>query len=268
LYLTRIQKNLRDKSMQTSRHDRGARPSPDPIDPGCCIACVGRAVLLACALTLALGAAACAETLLLQDGSSIDGSVVSATATTLAIRTASGGLRQLRRQDLAEVRLTLEGKAEVQGALARWANGVYSLRIGEALVNIRDGEVIGLEPLDAENQGAGGPAEAIEPAAGREAYTPPPIFVLEGGTTVAGRVQAFDRSGLALRLATGGVRRLQAAAIERVALLDRRTGRLLEGRFLGWEDGVFSLEVDGRPIQVQDGRLDQEKALRRGNPVM
>ncbi|MEZ5932127.1 MAG: hypothetical protein R3F54_09275 [Alphaproteobacteria bacterium] len=228
----------------------------------------GRVLLLGGLLHLASGASASAETLILEDGTRIEGAVVSVTATTLAIRLANGSLRQLRRQDLAEVRLTLGDRTDVQGALARWANGVYSLRIGEALVNIRDGEVIGMEALDAEAQGVGGPADAIEPAAGRQTYIPPPIFVLKGGATVVGRVQAASRASVMLRLATGGERVLQLAEIDRVVIRDRTRGGPLEGGFLGWEDGVYSLEVDGRSVRIQDGRPIEGKPIKRGGPVM
>ncbi|NJO37200.1 MAG: hypothetical protein HC871_05725 [Rhizobiales bacterium] len=112
---------------------------PNPVDPGEIMAAMCRAALLSGLLMLAIGRAASAETLLLTDGSSIDGKVVSATGTTLGLKIAGGGFRQLRRQDLAEVRLILEGQAEVQGAFARWANGVYSLEIDGRSVEVQDG---------------------------------------------------------------------------------------------------------------------------------
>ena len=233
---------------------------------------VGRSWLLGCLLLWMISSSASGETLLLEDGSSIDGVIMSATGTTLAIRLTTGGFRQLRRKDLAAVRLKLNDQTKIEGALRRWSNGIFGLQIGQAIVNVRDGEVIGMEEIEsagaAVNLGAGGPAEAIEPAAGRSGYLPPPIFILRGGETVVGRVHAFNHGSLMLRLATGGERLLQVVDINRIALRDPASTSLLEGRFLTWENGIYTIEVNGRPVRIRGGRPIDGKEPTPGGPVM
>ena len=230
-----------------------------------------RAVLVGLALSAAMMPDAYGDALLLSDGSQLDAQVLSVTGTTIAVRLASGGLRNLRRQDLAEIELELADRTTVRGVLVSFSGKLYRLRRGDELLSIRDGALIDREQVDAaaaDGQGAGGPAGRIDPDVARRSYAPPPIFILHDGDTVVGRVQAREGDELKLRLATGGEHSLSMAEISGIALRETASGPLLEGRFLGWVDGTYLMQVDGQWLRIHHGQRRQDETKQPNGPIM
>lgn len=247
-------------------HDNALQRDP-------CWALVHVRMLLLCSLFLPLIVAeASAESLILGDGSRIEGRILSVTATTIAVKLTSGGLRNLRRQDLAEIELQLKDGTALRGAFVGLSNQLYRIQAGDELLSVRYGELIGKEPVDVaaavDEPGAGGPAARIEPADGRRGYVPPPIFVLHDGGTVVGRVQGRDGDRLDLRLATGGARSLTVTDIASVAIRESAGGPLLEGRFLGWIDGTYLVHVNGRWLRIRHAEPRKAKSEKPNDPIM
>ena len=70
-----------------------------------------------------------ADALVLTNGEVIEGAIVDATRNTVIVRRAIGGMRQMRIQDVAEVRILVQGEA-IAGQLLAWADGVHQIGIG------------------------------------------------------------------------------------------------------------------------------------------
>ena len=89
-----------------------------------------------------------ADAIVLRTGESIDGSIVDATRNTVIIRRAIGGMRQMRIQDIAEVRLDLAQGERIAGQLLGWADGVHEVRSGGEIVRIGAGRILTRERRD------------------------------------------------------------------------------------------------------------------------
>jgi Calx-beta domain len=92
--------------------------------------------------------AACADAIFLQNGESIDGSIVDATRNTVIVRRAMGGMRQMPIQDIAGVRLDLAEGEPITGQFLRWVEGVHEVRSGGDLVRISAGRILTRERHD------------------------------------------------------------------------------------------------------------------------
>jgi Calx-beta domain len=104
------------------------------------------------AWTLAILIATCAvapgvaraDALVLTNGEVIEGSIVDATRNTVIVRRAIGGMRQMRIQDIAEVRILVQGET-IAGQLLGWADGVHQIGTGGEILRIGAGRIISRE---------------------------------------------------------------------------------------------------------------------------
>ena len=92
--------------------------------------------------------AARADAIVLRNGESIEGSIVDATRNTVIIRRAIGGMRQMRIQDIAEVRLDLAQGEQIAGRLMGWVDGVHEVHSGGEVVRIGAGRILTRERRD------------------------------------------------------------------------------------------------------------------------
>jgi hypothetical protein len=94
-----------------------------------------------------------AERIVLKSGEVIEGSIVDATRNTVIIRRSIGGMRQMRIQDIEEVRLDLAPGREIAGQFLSWADGVYEVREGDQIVRVSESGILSREPRqEAERQ--------------------------------------------------------------------------------------------------------------------
>lgn len=91
-----------------------------------------RAMLILTMLWSLAPGAVHADTLLLQNGESIEGSIVDATRNSVVVRRAIGGMRQMRIRDIAEVRIDLAGGVHFRqhSKLGRWRSSTSCGRRG------------------------------------------------------------------------------------------------------------------------------------------
>jgi hypothetical protein len=87
-----------------------------------------------------------ADTILLKSGEEIEGSIIDATRNTVIIRRSIGGMRQMRIQDIDEVRIDLAQGEQISGQFLSWADGVYQLRSGDQVVRISEGGILSHQP--------------------------------------------------------------------------------------------------------------------------
>jgi hypothetical protein len=140
-----------------------------------------------------------AERIVLNSGEVIDGSIVDATRNTVVVRRSIGGMRQMRIEDIAEVRLDLAQGQPIAGQFLSWADGVYEVRAGDEVIRVSEGGILSREPRQetagqpartpparapGEQQITAAPAPSIA-AAGRPAAPPQRE---EGGTRAAAEV--------------------------------------------------------------------------------
>ena len=89
-----------------------------------------------------------ADTILLKSGEEIEGSIIDATRNTVIIRRSIGGMRQMRIQDIDEVRIDLAQGEQISGPFLSWADGVYQLRSGGQVIRISEGAILSREPRE------------------------------------------------------------------------------------------------------------------------
>ena len=87
-----------------------------------------------------------ADTILLQSGEVIEGTVVDATRNTVVIRRAIGGMHQMRLRDIDKVRIDLGEGNSVTGKFLSWADDVYLMSVGDEVVRIRAGVILSRAP--------------------------------------------------------------------------------------------------------------------------
>jgi hypothetical protein len=85
-----------------------------------------------------------ADALVLTNGEVIEGAIVDATRNTVIVRRAIGGMRQMRIQDIAEVRILVQGEA-IAGQLLGWADGVQQIGMGGEILRVGQGRIISRE---------------------------------------------------------------------------------------------------------------------------
>jgi RNase P/RNase MRP subunit p29 len=89
-----------------------------------------------------------ADSILLKSGEEIEGSIIDATRNTLIVRRSIGGMRQMRIQDVDEVRIDLAQGEQLSGQFLSWTDGVYQLRLGGQVVRISQGAILSREPRE------------------------------------------------------------------------------------------------------------------------
>ena len=85
-----------------------------------------------------------ADALVLTNGEVIEGSIVDATRNTVIVRRAIGGMLQMPIQDVAEVRILVQGETIV-GQLLAWVDGVHQIASGGEILRIGAGRILNRE---------------------------------------------------------------------------------------------------------------------------
>lgn len=122
-----------------------------------------RAMLIVALLWSLAPGAVRADTIRLQSGEALEGSIVDATRNTVVVRRAIGGMRQMRIRDVAEVRVDLAEGESISGAILSWADGVHRLRVGDEVVSVRAGRVLSREPYQEPERAAPPTRTGAEP---------------------------------------------------------------------------------------------------------
>jgi Calx-beta domain len=113
-----------------------------------------------------------ADSILLKSGEEIEGSIIDATRNTVIVRRSIGGMRQMRIQDVDEVRIDLAQGEQLSGQFLSWTDGVYQLRLGGQVVRISEGAILSREPREEATRQSPReppPRHAQEPTAGMAA---------------------------------------------------------------------------------------------------
>ena len=105
------------------------------------ISCVFTAILMTGGVQPAL-----AERFILADGEVIDGTIIQATKSSIAIKRAIGSLQLVRLKRIEEVQVDRPNKSPLAGRLISWTDGVYVLDVGDKIVEVRDGVVLSEAP--------------------------------------------------------------------------------------------------------------------------
>lgn len=85
-----------------------------------------------------------ADALVLTNGAVIEGSIVDATRNTVIVRRTIGGMRQMPIQDVAEVRILVQGET-IAGQLLAWIDGVHQIVSGGEILRIGAGRILNRE---------------------------------------------------------------------------------------------------------------------------
>jgi hypothetical protein len=103
-----------------------------------------------------------ADTIRLKSGEEIEGSIIDATRNTAIVRRSIGGMRQMRIDDIDEVRIDLVRGKEISGQFLGWADGAYQLRSGGEQVWVSEGVISDRETRQATAQHAEDPVPGNE----------------------------------------------------------------------------------------------------------
>lgn len=103
-----------------------------------------------------------ADTIRLKSGEEIEGAIVDATRNTVVVRRSIGGMRQMRIEDIDEVRIDLARGEEISGEFLGWADGAYQLRAGGEEVSVSEGVISRQESRQATGQPMQEPAPGPE----------------------------------------------------------------------------------------------------------
>lgn len=107
---------------------------------------------------------ALAATFVLDDGSSIEGTIVAGTRNTVTIRPTRGGIRQLPVSRLERVEVaTADGRTVLVGRYRGWEDGRSALEVGADLVWLEDDRVVARQPLITPVLAAARTAESAAP---------------------------------------------------------------------------------------------------------
>ena len=213
--------------------------------------------LAACVLMMGANApSALADSFYLSTGEVIEGSVVAGTINTLTV--ATGGRVQLTSIGLIDrVELTLADGTIVQGELIGWKNGVFELRSAGAVIRVADGKVLNDERAS-EPAVAAAPAEdpVVQPPQQVITMQSLPNFKMISGEVLSGKILHATGSILTLKLLDGFASPISRAQIESVSFEDE-DGDVISGKFLGWQGGVYRLQLDDREIlaSLSDGTV-------------
>lgn len=87
-----------------------------------------------------------ADRFILENGKVIEGTIIRATKSSIAIKKAIGSLQLVRLSSIEEFQVDRPNKSPVVGRLIRWTDGVYVVDIGDKTVELRDGVVLSEVP--------------------------------------------------------------------------------------------------------------------------
>ncbi len=104
-----------------------------------------------------------AETFILDDGKTIEGTIAQVTKSSLAIRRTIGGLQLVALSRISEVKVKLSNQASVTGRLLGWSEGVLVLESEGKILDVRDGEVIGETSLSGSQEARTEPENDVAP---------------------------------------------------------------------------------------------------------
>ena len=99
---------------------------------------------LSFAFLLALPHSAFSDTFILDTGERLEGSIAMSSSNSVFIARADGFVRPTIYQEIVEVIIDIDDPtlAEVRGRLLDWKDGVYTVQMGEKLLNVQDGVVL------------------------------------------------------------------------------------------------------------------------------
>ncbi|MDH3771127.1 MAG: hypothetical protein OET79_09115 [Nitrospirota bacterium] len=106
-------------------------------------------VCLVAALLVLAASASLAEIIVLQSGEEHRGAIVHATRNTVVVQRGIGGTHQASLAEIREVRITTDTGAEVAGSLLAWSDGVYVIRSGNEVIEVRGGQILSVAPAPA-----------------------------------------------------------------------------------------------------------------------
>jgi hypothetical protein len=211
-------------------------------------------------------ASAEADRLTLEHGVAHDGLILDINRNTVMLR-GRGGIRAFSRAAVERIEIDLDAGGSVAGELLGWEDGIFSIRTEDGVVQVKERRVLTTAETDPPMPAPAAPRPAQVLMAGA------PTLGLQDGRTLIGEIIHATGSIVTIRQAGGGVLPTSRAQIETVTI-QTGDGRQITGGFLGWEEGVYRLQVDGQELLAVTGEIRgenapdlQPSALRRTNGI-
>ncbi|MEL6963156.1 MAG: Calx-beta domain-containing protein [Pseudomonadota bacterium] len=200
--------------------------------------------LAACVLVLGTKVpSALADSFYLSTGEVIEGTVVAGTINTLTL--ATSGSVQLTSIGLIErVELTLADGSKIEGELLGWKGGVFELRSAGNIVRIADGKLID-QAVTVAKAPVDDPVD--KPVQQVITMQSVPSFTMVNGETLSGEILHATGSILTLKLLGGFASPISRAQVQSVSF-EIEDGTRISGDFLGWQDGVYRLQLNDREV--------------------
>lgn len=107
---------------------------------------MGPCIVIATALMMTSLQPLWADTFVLNDGTTIEGSIIRATKSSIAIKRTIGGLQLVRLSRIEEIRIDKPGDPPIVGRLIGWTGGIHVVDVGDKIVEMRDGEILSEVP--------------------------------------------------------------------------------------------------------------------------
>ena len=93
--------------------------------------------------SLCMSAGASAQTFVLHDATTIEGTITGSTNNTISVIDENGAIVPLSLADIQEIRLPIEGQEqELAAQLVSWRNGVYELLTKQYVFWVKDGRIV------------------------------------------------------------------------------------------------------------------------------
>lgn len=108
-----------------------------------------------------------AETFLLADGESLEGTIISSIGNTISIKLAGRGMRQLPVNAIDQIEVTLPSGEQVVGKLIGWSRDAFEILAGDRRLRISGGEIVtdvaadSQKDVETPTNGVGGPRLAV-----------------------------------------------------------------------------------------------------------
>lgn len=193
-------------------------------------------------------ASALADSFYLKNGQVIGGTILKGTLNTLTLKSGSA-VRQTSITQIERVILKMADGSEIAGELLSWKEGVFEIRSAEEVLRVAGGELLDDESVTAEKATAAAPSasETVETPIETIAMRRLPIFTLKSGDRLVGRILHATGSVLTIRPEGGSALPISRAQIETFSF-ESENGELISGKLIGWEDGVYRLQLDDREL--------------------
>lgn len=92
---------------------------------------------------------AIADTFIFESGEVLEGSIIRTTNHTVIVRRAvTGGIRQVGRSTIREIRVDTRSGEPVVGRFGGWSEGVYEVHSGQEFIRVRDGQILSTEAMN------------------------------------------------------------------------------------------------------------------------